>query len=212
MAPARKIRSWAGLGENQQKRLEGAGRSGRLTGTPGLTASQVKSYYESGGDLNSGYGRKGAEPPRSRYQPPEAAARAIVQGLATPDEERQLRKWLRSDAPPWLPRNPDSMGIDVIAALAEIRRPPTDWKSTAMVYHYTGEHAGRWVMTVTYKNGRPKTESTVLPEGQGVARSVGQWLQDPASVSTTQADKRRMRKAWKNAHPEVRFVNSDPKI
>ena len=123
-------RSWSSLSTRQQNRYLGAGKSGKLTGTPGATQAQVKRYYESGKNLERAQGH-------IKYARPDAAALdRLESGRATVKDVTALRNWQRESAPAWL--RSDIFTEDTAAKLAGARLNPIYWRSVEFYYHRDG--------------------------------------------------------------------------
>ena len=120
-------RKWSSLSTRQQNRYLGAGKSGKLTGTKGLTRAQVRDYYNRGGNLERAQGH-------IKYPGPDREElRRLDTGKATTKDINDLKRWQRNQAPAWL-RN-DVFTEDTAAKLAGLRLNPQYWKAVEFYYH-----------------------------------------------------------------------------
>ena len=156
MAARRSAAQWNALSDAQRKRYISAGRSGRLSGTPGLTAAQARSYYLSGGSLQAA---RGKHPPRAdkRTAPPQAALKAAQRGEATPRQLEQLRTWQRRRAPKWIRES--NLSEDTAAIVANAGLSPAYWKDVQVFPREDGSYD----VYVTSKRGGP-TRRFNLPD------------------------------------------------
>ena len=122
-------KAWEDLKPGYRSRLEGAARSGKLTGTP-VPAAQAeavaRSYRASGGDLRSALGR--APRVSARGAAPKVATTRVASGTGTESDDRALARWRRSrSAPKWIPVDPAVIGNDTAAILSQLVQAPSEW-------------------------------------------------------------------------------------
>lgn len=157
---------WTTRSDAYRRRLIGAGRSGKLTGSP-MTEAEVRAYWERGGDLRAARGH-GFKSPQTAA-PVKARERAAA-GLADASDRRALEKWRKSkNYPKWLPKDPADMDNTTAAILSTIGPGPSGWKKVDLEYLPDG----RVRMTVTPKRGY--AFEVMLPDAQA-ARDVAQMI------------------------------------
>ena len=199
-------RAWSDLGERSRGRYLSAGRSGKLTGTAGLSEDQVRRYYESGQDLAGAYGPSKYSQERPRGSAPREATDRAAQYLDTPQDLADLERWRDRTAPAWLPRNRAAMGTDTAAILSQIPNHPENWKHVQL----TMLTNGRVQMTVTPKGRGPVTIVT-LPDSESM-HEVTRFLRDPPKAGATSAERKRLEKQWSRAHPKVNVTGTDQAV
>lgn len=201
MAAAR--RDWSALGKRSRDRYLSAGRSGKLTGTPGLTEAQVRRYYESGQSLASAFGKsKYVQGPPRGAAPREATDRA-AQYLDTPDDLVALERWRDRSSPAWLPRNRSAMGTDTAAILSQIPGPPEKWKHL----EFNKLANGQYLLTVTRTDRGPVTIVT-LPDTDSM-HEVTSFLRNPAAMAGSDKERTRLERQWRRAAPTVNVTGTD---
>ena len=106
--------AWDGLSASQRSRYLAAGRSGKLTGTGGLSAAQVRRYYLNGGLMAGGRGHQAKTPisPRSKSRPtnkPRPAPRTRSKTTKAQPQGKAQRRELKGPARPGRSRDFDSL-------------------------------------------------------------------------------------------------------
>lgn len=203
---ARSLRShvrtgWESRSAAYRKRLEGAGRSGKLNGRR-MTPAQTREWWERGGDLRGG---RGHAPKPKGAAPKDATDREAV-GMGDEKTYAELQRWRRrppsrGGPPAWIPRSEEQMGTDVAAVLSQIDIPPSRWKSVEFRFL----PGGGAVMVVTPKHGYPRV--VVLPDAQAVSE-VGRLLRSPESMSTNETERKRLERAWRRRGAEIEVQTS----
>lgn len=197
---ARKRTGWSRLTKASRDRLIGAGRTGKLTGDS-LDAAQVRSYWEGGGDLASGYGHPRRNPGAA---PTEATARAS-RGLDTSDDKAALDRWRRGrSAPSWIPKSRAAMGDETAAALSRIDLPPERWESVRFTYDAAD---GRFLMTVSPR-GRGPDRTTYLPNHEAVG-DVARFIRDPVPAGATRGQRKKLEARWSRVRVTVNATGTD---
>ncbi len=199
-----KRRKWSDLGTQQQRRYLAAGRTGSLSGTPGLSPVQVRRYYESGSDLRRARGVH-QEELRPSYAAPIDLSDRLSIGMGTTEDTRFLSEWRRSAAPEWLPRSRAVMGDDTAAILSQIGFHPRNWRHVE-VRQEPGTDL--WRMTVTPKVGYPRT--VLLPDRESVGE-VGRLLNANSrrEMSQNPAEQSRMDREWNDAEGDSWEIDVD---
>ncbi len=151
MAVRRK--GWGKRSASYRARLIGAGRSGKLSGSP-MPPGETRAYWERGGDLRAG---RSHAPSYATAAPADATARVLA-GEGTDADRRHLSTW-RSLAPGWVPRSRTFMADDVAAALSSLP-PPDRWAHFDLYW----QNDGSWRMVVQMKNPRAYDREIVLPD------------------------------------------------
>ena len=146
-------RGWGAKKESYRSRLIGAGRSGKLTGSP-LTAGETRAYWERGGDLRAGR----SHVPVYATAAPGEPTRRVLTGEGTDRDRRALSKW-RTKGPGWVPRSRTFMADDVAAVLSTLP-PPSAWAHFSLYWQADGS----WRMVVEMKNPRAYDRVVVLPD------------------------------------------------
>ena len=188
LVPSRRPRrQWRNLSEAQKKRYLSAGRTGRLNGRPGLTARQVRDYYNRGGSLKAA---RGYHPPKGAA-PRQATLRAQA-GVATKQDVETLRA-AREKAPSWIPKDRALLSDDTAAALSQIGSAPRNWKT--VVVTPLPDRSG-FLMTVTTKRGA--TWVTVLPDRNALSE-VGSLLRTHYLDFADPRERAELKKAWSTA-------------
>lgn len=129
IAPARR-RGWTRLTKDYRRRLEGRGIT--------------RERWEAGADLRSARGHA----PRA---PRGAADLDVTMRYLSgprgrgPSEQRILREFNQLRRPGWIPAG---MSDDVVAALSQLRSPPSRWSAVRFVPAPDGEP---WAMIVSFK-------------------------------------------------------------
>ena len=141
---------WNALSDAQRKRYIGAGRTGKLTGTPGLTPAQARQYYLSGGSLTAARGKHTPRPSK-KQAPPAAAARAAARGEATNAQLKQLQNWQDKRAPKWI-RQATDLSEDTAAILAGMNLQPQNWGNIRVF----PRDNGTFIVYVSSKKGGPE--------------------------------------------------------
>jgi hypothetical protein len=134
--PPRTRKPWDQLSADYRKRLLGAGRTGSLTGTAGLSEAEVRRYYESGGDLRKARGHGFQEPSSAA---PEQARTRLIAGTDTAKDRAQLRRWRERQAPSWIPKDQADISDRVAAILSTIAPPPSKWKQVKVSFLSNGK-------------------------------------------------------------------------
>ena len=201
---ARKSR-FEDLSSAQQNRYLGAGRTGSLTGTPGLSRAEVIAYYEGGGYLGAARGHATPERKQAlRQKAPQAATERMMAGFDTADDYKDLQRWRLSNAPAWIPRADAVMGLDTAAALSQIGAGPKQWREVD--FDFLAD--GRVRMNVTTRGG---SRSSVMLRNREAASEVGQLMRNPESAGRTAAEKRRLKRAWSGTKIKVNKAGSGPR-
>lgn len=183
-----KVRDWATLGDAQKKRYLGAGRSGKLTGSPGLSEAQVRRYYESGGDLSYGRGH-GAVRTNIRQ-----IAGRMSRGEDNDVDQRAVKRWRRSaERPSWIPKNDTFVRDDVAVILATIPTTPKYWKSVAIA---PDPSTGGFTMTVTTKRG--VVYVVMLPDSSAVSE-VATLLASREDLAQSIRERQAMSRVWNDS-------------
>ena len=145
---------WAQKSKDYRARLVSAGRTGTLTGTPGLSESEVRAYWERGGDLRAGRGHKFESPSTKAPEPSKPKPKETAK---------------QKTAPAWIPKDLADMDNETARILSTISPGPDRWRSVELVY----QTDGTVVMTVTPKQGY--AFKLVLPDSDS-ARQVAQMV------------------------------------
>ena len=157
---------WDSKSASYRSRLEGAGKSGKLSGFK-MTKAETRTYWEHGGDLRAG--RSHTPRPKASAAPAAPATRAGL-NLTQPGDHAALLRWRRSSSfPSWLPRSDDVMSVDTAAILSQIDLASRNWAHVE--FYVNGD--GSVKMTVTPKHGYQRT--VILPDTSSM-REVGAWL------------------------------------
>ncbi len=187
-APSRRPRrQWSNLSAAQKERYLSAGRTGRLDGRPGLSARQVREYYNRGGTLKAA---RGYHPPKGAA--PRAATLRAQAGVATKEDVAALRA-AREKAPSWIPKDRALLSDDTSASLSQIGSAPKNWKS--VVVTPLPDRSG-FLMTVTTKRGA--TWVTVLPDRNALSE-VGSLLKTHYLDFADPKEREELKKAWSTA-------------
>lgn len=153
---------WSGLSASQRKRLEGAGRSGKLAGAP-LSPAQTRAYWQSGADLRAGYG-KPPKPPRGAA--PVGPSERFGVNLPVGDDYERIVAWQRSgDVPAWIRDYDGPLGFDTAAQLSQLPSPKS-WRHVQ--FDTTGD--GLTMMTVKFK-GRAYPKTIYLPSIEALSET-----------------------------------------
>lgn len=181
---------WDEKSASYRKRLEGAGRSGKLTGRS-LTPAETRSYWERGGDLRGGRGHV----PKPKGAAPKSATDRESVGMGDAGTYAELQRWrrrspARGGPPPWIPSSENELGTDVAAILSQIDVPPSRWRAVEFTFLPTGGA----IMTVFPEHGYPRV--VILPDAQAVSE-VGRLLRAPTSLATSNAERKRLERQWK---------------
>ena len=157
---------WSDLSPSYRARLKGAGvtREGWLRGN----------------DLRSSRGHAF----RSSDAAPAKVVTRFVAGEGSPADLDVLARWRRTTAPSWLPSDPMFMDDDVAAALSQIGRPPSRWRSVRFTPR---DGTQPWTMTVSFKNRRAYDRTIEIPGGgapSSPAWQVLDWLANPGDYDT----------------------------
>ena len=181
-----KTRDWSGLGEAQRNRYIIAGRTGTLTGRKGLTAAQVRKYYESGKDLSGGRGHAGE---RVAREVKPLALRAAI-GADTTQDRKLLSDFRRSrQLPAWLPKDKSKMSDSTAASLAIIGTAPRNWKNVQVTYN---DDTKSYSVLVTTKRGAKRTTEL---DREGL-REFGRLMKNPTSLGKTKAEQKSLKNQW----------------
>lgn len=193
LAPSRprRRRDWSSLSPTQKERYKSAGRSGRLTGTSGLSTRQVRRYYESGKSLQGGRGYH----PAKGAAPRKATVRAS-KGTASRPEELSLKEW-RKVAPAWIPRDRAVMSDDTASSLSQLGTAPRNWKSVQII---PDESRKGYYMIVTTKRGAVRV--THLSDRDALSE-VGKAMKGSVLDYSDPDEAKRLRREWsrKNGDP-----------
>ena len=181
---------WNALSETQRKRYVSAGRTGKLTGTPNLTPTQVRAYYLNGGDLGGG---RGYHPEKNAA--PKKATQAAMIGKTTSDQTRQLRQWRKREAPKWLPKDQAVMGDDTAAILASIGLQPKNWKDVLI----TANPDGSYTMTVTSKKSQ-RVRKVLLPDRDSLSEVRSLFNGTARQRVNSKKEFERLQKYWANVN------------
>ena len=186
----RSVAQWNALSDSQRKRYIAAGRTGSLTGTPGLSPVEARRYYISGGDLGGG---RGYHAPKNAA--PKVATQKSMIGTANTKDLRTLRSWRKNKAPAWIPKSNAVMGDDVAAILSQIGLQPRNWKDVQI--YPNGD--GSFTMRVTSKRS-DRVRDVILPNRDAVlqVRDLFNQYSREAAVSS-KAERNRLNKQWQNA-------------
>ena len=162
---------WAQKSKDYRARLVSAGRTGTLTGTPGLSESEVRAYWERGGDLRAGRGHKFESPSTKAPEPskPKPKETAKQKTARLQRDRRAEENWRKKTAPAWIPKDLADMDNETARILSTISPGPDRWRSVELVYLTDGTV----VMTVTPKQGY--AFKLVLPDSDS-ARQVAQMV------------------------------------
>ena len=199
-----KVRDWDSLSAAQRRRYEGAGRTGKLTGTPGLTLGQVRRYYESGGNLSGG---RGYHPPKNAA--PRTATVRTSTGVATAKDLKDLRQWRKTKAPKWLPSNDKVMADDTAAILSQIGTHPRNWRRVEISRNPRGDG---FIMKVTTKRGAVRM--VLLPDRSSVSE-VATLLRNREGQGRTKKERAQLKKEWSQSdlqphEIDVKINDTDP--
>lgn len=187
----RRTRSgWDEKSLSYRKRLEGAGRSGKLGGTP-MSAQEVRRYWERGGDLRGGRGHR---PKRTWTPAPRDATERESTGLGDAQTYADLQKWRRrppsrGGPPRWIPKSEQDLGTDVAAILSQLDIPPSEWAKVE--FHFLP--SGGAIMIVRPRRGYAR--AVLLPDSHAVSE-VGRLIRSPESTASSAAERKRLHQEW----------------
>jgi len=188
--PSRSVNQWNRLSDSQRKRYVSAGRTGKLSGTAGLTPAQVRKFYLSGGDLGGGRGYH----PVKNAAPRIATDRSSI-GVASSSDLKSLRSWRKNEAPKWLPKSQAVMGDDTAAILSQIGLQPKNWKSVTI----TPNGDGSFTMTVQSKRSN-RVRKVLLPDRDSVVEVRNLFnASTRRELAPNARERARLEREWTNA-------------
>ena len=202
-------RDWEALGEAQRRRYISAGRTGKLSGSPGLSEAESRRYYESGQSLDPGRGhgtfREGpggsirvvqtapSDIRAKRYIVDSELLDRVSLGLSQDQDRKDLETWRKRRAPSWLPKDRSEMSDEVAALISSTGEPPSRWRKVETFTRPDGSVR----VEVTTARG---TQSFLLPDRDAL-HEFTTWLptaragseKNPADVSIGSTDLARKR-------------------
>lgn len=179
-----------------------------MTGAP-MTPTQVRAFYEGGGDLRRarGYHAKGTAERalRPAHGAPRDATDRSVLGISDTADATALRKWRRKGAPDWVPGSRSSMGDDTAAVLSRVGIHPRNWKKVR-IDPVSGTRM--FTMTITPRRGYSRT---VLLQDQDMVSEVTRLINHTsrASMAGSAAERRRLEREWKTRGGRVPSMKVD---
>ena len=190
---------WDDLSPSSKKRLLGAGRSGKLSGTPGLSEAETRAYWESGYDLRGAYGHK----PKAKGAAPKDATDRAVFGLSTTADASDLEKWRRSSAPAWIPSSTSMVGDDTAAILSQIDLPPRRWREVRFIALDDGR-----VQLIISPKGRGYDRVVFLPDRDSMSE-VARMIGHPVPADATPSERKRLERQWSAVSLKVNAQGSE---
>ena len=188
---------WDDKSPSYRARLVGAGRSGKLSGSP-MSPEETRTYWEAGGDLRAGRSHQPSNP----YAAPAGPRARAAEHLDTTADYAALQRWRTRHSPPWLPRSEAIMGTDVAAILSTISIPPSRWRAVDIV----GQADGTAIMTVTPRSGYPQVVR--LPDRDAISE-VTSFIRNPVPDGATDKERKRLESQWAKGHPRVSVTGTD---
>ena len=167
-----------------------------------MTPAQVRSYYERGEDLRRGRGVH-AEEITPRHQAPQDLIDRFAQGLSRTEDTEAAARWRRRAAPAWIPRNRAMVSDELATILSQVGSGPKNWRRIE-----ARQDGAYWRVTIYYKIGYPREllfpDRNLLEE---FGRMVNQYSR--AAMATTEAERRRLGRAWNTADGEPTSLTMD---
>jgi len=208
---------WTTTTPAYRSRLIGSAKSGKLTGspitgTPQQVEAQTRAYWESGGSLSRGRGH--ANPyyvSRPTGAAPKKATSLESTGMGDNKTWNELERWrkkspARGGPPGWIPKDPQALGTDVAAILSQLDITPRRWKS--VTFHWQSDGAA----VVVIKPKRGGRERSILLPDRTASEQFGRLLKSPGLMATSEAERKRLEKAWDRAEGDGIKVDVEPPV
>lgn len=195
---------WDNRKPGYRSRLIGAGRSGKLSGTP-MSPSETQRYWERGGDLRGGRSHR----PTPKGSAPRQATERESVGMGDAKTYKDLERWRkRSTAkggpPAWLRGNEGVFSTDTAAILSQIDVPPSRWRSVEVEYLPNGS-----VIVRIQPKGRAYQRVVVFPDSTG-AHELLSVLRSPGANAANVTERKRLQQQWGSRPIEVKKPINSP--